>query len=162
MTASLVRSYPHPHAKLAMSQGNVQALPNGNVFVGWGSTGYASEFSSDGQLLFDADFSGSIQSYRCFRYPWVAKPLEKPALALDPVSNGRVTVYASWNGATEVASWQVLGGTDASSLAPLGTFPRTDFETTFSVTPNGSLLAVRALDANQAVLGSSSAVTIPE
>jgi hypothetical protein len=162
MTANLVRAYPHPHAKLAMSQGNVQALPNGNVFVGWGSTGYASEFSSDGQLLFDADFSGSIQSYRCFRSPWVAKPLEKPALALDPASNGRVTVYASWNGATEVASWQALGGTDASSLAPLGTFPRTDFETTFSVTPSGSLLAVRALDANQAVLGTSSAVTVPE
>src|ERR1700690_454973 len=59
MTASLVKEYPHPHGKFAMSQGNMEILPNGNVFVGWGSTGYASEFSTDGQLQFDADFSAS-------------------------------------------------------------------------------------------------------
>ena len=45
MTATLVKEYPHPHGKFAMSQGNVQILPNGNVFVGWGSTGTASEFT---------------------------------------------------------------------------------------------------------------------
>ncbi len=110
MTATLVRAYPHPHGKFAMSQGNTQILPNGNVFVGWGSTGYASEFSQDGTVVLDADFSGSIQSYRCFRFPWVASPTGQPAIAADPPTSGLVTVYASWNGATEVASWEVLGG----------------------------------------------------
>jgi hypothetical protein len=162
LTATLVRSYGHPHAKLAMSQGNTQVLPNGNVFVGWGSTGYASEFSAAGQLLFDADFSGSIQSYRCFRFPWIARPTQPPALAVDPATNGTVKAYASWNGATEVATWEVLGGTDASKLTSLGTFQRTDFETTLSVKPAGSLLAVRAIDANQVILGTSPTLTIPE
>jgi hypothetical protein len=145
-----------------MSQGNTQVLPNGNVFVGWGSTGYASEFSAAGQLLFDADFSGSIQSYRCFRFPWIARPTQPPALAVDPATNGTVKAYASWNGATEVATWEVLGGTDASKLTSLGTFQRTDFETTLSVKPAGSLLAVRAIDANQVILGTSPTLTIPE
>jgi hypothetical protein len=159
-TATLVRSYLHPHAKMAMSQGNMQVLPNGNVFVGWGSTGYASEFSADGQLLFDADFSGSIQSYRCFRFPWMARPTAQPAVAVDPPNNGTVTVYASWNGATEVVTWEVMSGADPSQLASLGTFPRTDFETALAVKPGGPLLAVRALDANGMVLGTSAAVTL--
>jgi hypothetical protein len=138
----------------------MQVLPNGNVFVGWGSTGYASEFSADGQLLFDADFSGSIQSYRCFRFPWMARPPAQPAVAVDPPSNGTVTVYASWNGATEVVTWEVMSGADPSQLASLGTFPRTDFETVLAVKPGGTLLAVRALDANGMVLGTSAAVTL--
>ena len=162
MTATLVRSYVHPHAKLATSQGNMQILPNGNIFVGWGSTGYASEFSADGQLLFDADFSGSIQSYRCFRFPWVAQPTEQPALAVDPQVSGSINVYASWNGATEVASWEAFGGADASHLASLGTFPRTDFETTLSVESGGAVLVVKALDASGAILGTSQAITIQE
>ena len=32
----LVREYTHPQKLIATSQGNVQVLPNGNVFVGWG------------------------------------------------------------------------------------------------------------------------------
>ncbi len=162
MTASLIRAYPHPHAKLAMSQGNTQVLPNSNVFVGWGSTGYASEFSSDGQLLFDADFSGSIQSYRCFRYPWTAMPKGDPALAVDPPSSGVVNAYASWNGATEVSSWEVLNGLSATKLTSLGTFPRTDFETVLAVKAASGYLAVNALDPKGAVLGTSQAVAIPE
>jgi hypothetical protein len=162
MTVNLVRAYPHPHAKMAMSQGNMQVLPNGNVFVGWGSTGYASEFAVDGTVLMDADFSGSIQSYRCFRFPWQAQPTTKPAIVADPPAGGMVTAYASWNGATEVASWELLGGNQAGSLTSLGTFARADFETAMTVKPAGSLLAVRALDANQAVLAVSATVTIPE
>jgi Arylsulfotransferase (ASST) len=162
MTANLVRAYPHPHGKFAMSQGNTQILPNGNVFVGWGSTGYASEFSQDGTVVLDADFSGSIQSYRCFRFPWAASPTGQPAIAADPQTSGLVTVYASWNGATEVASWEVLAGASATSLASLGTFPRADFETAMQVKAGGPILAVRALDANQKALGTSPTLTIPE
>jgi hypothetical protein len=162
MTASLVKEYPHPHGKFAMSQGNVEVLPNGNVFVGWGSTGYASEFTPDGQLLFDADFHGSIQSYRCFRYPWTAQPKDEPAIALDAPSNGSVNVHASWNGATEVASWEVLNGSSATQLTSLAAFPKTDFETTLAVKAPSSYIAVNALDAKGVVLGTSKALTIPD
>lgn len=162
MTANLVKAYPHPHGQFAMSQGNMQVLPNGNVFVGWGSTGYASEFTADGQVLFDADFSGSIQSYRCFRYPWVGTPTEPPVIAADSPQGGVVNVYASWNGATEVASWEVLNGSSATELSSLGTFPRTDFETVLAVKPTGGFLAANALDGQGTVLATSKAIVVPD
>jgi Arylsulfotransferase (ASST) len=162
MTATLVKEYPHPHGKFAMSQGNMEILPNGNVFVGWGSTGTASEFTTDGQLQFDADFSGSIQSYRCFRYPWVAQPKEPPVAVADSPAGGMTNVYASWNGATEVATWEALGGTDPASLSSLGQFPRSDFETVLAVKATSGMVAVNALDKSGAVLGTSKAVAIPD
>jgi len=36
MSATLVREYTHPDEQLADAAANVQVLPNGNVFVGWG------------------------------------------------------------------------------------------------------------------------------
>ena len=56
------------------SQGNVQALEDGNVFVGWGAEPYFSEFSAGGQLLYDAHMHGSYQSYRSYRFPWTGAP----------------------------------------------------------------------------------------
>ena len=50
------------------SQGNIQLLANGDVFIGWGSEPYFSEFSAGGQLLFDAHMRGSYQSYRAYRF----------------------------------------------------------------------------------------------
>ena len=38
------------------------------------------------------------------------RPRTPGALAVSPGPNGAVTVYASWNGATGVAAWRVLGG----------------------------------------------------
>jgi WD40 repeat protein len=54
MTATLVRKYGHPDERVSATQGNVQVLPNGNVFVGWGSDPVLSEFTRDGELLFSA------------------------------------------------------------------------------------------------------------
>jgi hypothetical protein len=56
MKATLVGEYTRPDKTLADTQGNVQVLPGGNVFVGWGSEPLFSEFSPEGGLLFDASF----------------------------------------------------------------------------------------------------------
>ena len=48
MTAVLLREYTHPKKPFAIFQGSVQTLPDGNVFVGWGSAPYLSEFGRDG------------------------------------------------------------------------------------------------------------------
>jgi hypothetical protein len=64
----------------------------------------------------------------------------------------------SWNGATSVASWRVLGGPGAAGsyqLSPLGTAARKDFETTItipSVVPN---VQVQALNRKGTVIGTS-------
>ena len=69
-----------------------------------------------------------------------------------------MTVYASWNGATEVARWEVLAGASASSLAPAGSAARSGFETRIG-TSGGAFVAVRALDAAGNVLGTSRAIS---
>src|SRR5215204_3085317 len=53
MSATLVGEYTHPSKILAATQGNVHVLPNGNVFIGWGSEPSFSEFSRDGSFFFN-------------------------------------------------------------------------------------------------------------
>ncbi len=157
MTADLVRAYTRPRPDLVASQGNVQLLANGNLFVGWGSTPYCSEFSPDGRLLFDAAFPAAVQSYRDFRCEWLGEPADSPAVAVDP-GGGSLTVYASWNGATEVVRWDVLAGERADSLAIAASALRSGFETIIRLSSPASLVAVRASDASGRVLGTSSVV----
>ena len=68
-----------------------------------------------------------------------------------------MAVYASWNGATRVASWQLLSGASAAHLAAVSPTPRTGFETTIPASP-AAFVQVRALDASGKVLGSSKVV----
>jgi hypothetical protein len=68
-----------------------------------------------------------------------------------------MNVYASWNGATEVASWQVLAGAGPAALQPVRTAARASFETRIPVGVTARYVAVRALDATGAVLGTSPA-----
>ena len=60
------------------SQGSIQAQEDGDTFMGWGAEPYFSEFDSSGQLLYDAHWHGSYQSYRAYRFPWTATPAERP------------------------------------------------------------------------------------
>src|SRR5215210_1939580 len=158
MNATLVREFTHPNKLISTSQGNVQVLPNANLFVGWGSAPYFSEFSHEGELLFDAQLLGDGQSYRAFRFPWSGHPSDKPAVAVEQGPDDKVTLYVSWNGATEVESWQVLAGPDPGQLDPVGTAPRRGFETTVAVRTAEPYVAVRARSASGQVLGTSKAV----
>ncbi len=147
-------------ATLAATQGNAQALPNGNVFVGWGREPVFSEFSADGDLLFSARLPAEAESYRAFRHPWTGRPDTVPDLAAAPAPGGSVTLYASWNGATEVETWEVLAGPAPERLEPVGSVPRTGFETAIAVSTDAALLSVRALDDTGRALGTSMAVNI--
>jgi len=79
-------------------------------------------------------------------------------VAAETRDDGGTTVYVSWNGATEVAGWQVLAGNDAASLKVVGTAPRRGFETQVRLPDLAPAVQVRALDAQGAVLGQSSVV----
>ena len=134
------RQLTHP-ADLAESQGNVQALANGDWFVGWGE---------DPRLL-------RVQPQRPAALrralPSRRSVLPRPALRLDrrpadpagaragrrraAAARSAGTVYASWNGATLVASWRVLVGTAAHRLRPVATASRSGFETAI-VLPAGT------------------------
>jgi hypothetical protein len=158
-TDTVVAQYEHPSALSSGSQGNIQQLANGDVFVGWGSRPYFSEFSATGALLLDGHMHGSYQSYRTYRFPWTGTPGTTPAAAAVAAHAGApVTVYASWNGATTVVSWRVLAGPSPQQLAPVATAARAGFETAIP-TPGGvgaaTYVTVQALDASGAVLGTS-------
>lgn len=157
-TVTLVKEYDHPTPLQAGAEGNVQVLPNGNIFIGWGTVPYYSEYRVDGTVLYDVRFSA--RSYRAYRLPWTGQPKDAPAVAVEPDANDSMTVYASWNGATEVASWEVLGGATAGQLQSLGTVPRRGFETPLSVTPATAYVAVRAKDRTGKGLGTSKPVAV--
>lgn len=153
--ASLVRSYEHPAGLLATTQGNAQFLSGGRVLVGWGAQPYFTEFDRAGRVLLDGRFGvDGTDTYRVYRFPWTGRPAEDPAVVVRRDERGYV-VYASWNGATEVARWQVLGGNDPQQLEPLATEPRSGFETAIRVETAPPVLQVRALNARGAVLRSA-------
>ena len=160
MKASLLREYTSPEKIVATSQGNAELLPNGDVFVGWGSAPYFSEFSHDGKLLLDARFPPDCESYRAFRFEWSAHPTDTPALATERRSDGRVALYGSWNGATEVAAWEVISGLHTDQLEPLGSVPRDGFETAMMAQTRGLYVAVRARDDSGKILGTSAPVKL--
>jgi hypothetical protein len=155
--ASLVHSYTHRRLVVAGSQGNMQVLPGGNVLVGWGARPYISEFSPGGSLLYEASFPRQDESYRAYRFPWTGTPATLPRAAVRSAA-GKVTAYASWNGATQVASWRVLAGATPDALAPVVAVARTGFETAIPLAAPSPFVAVEALDSGGRSLGVSKAV----
>jgi hypothetical protein len=162
MSATLLRKYPHPEGQIAGTQGSMQVLPNENVFIGWGSNPLFSEFSKSGDLLFNATFPPEVESYRAFRFPWSGKPSEEvPAVAAEPGPDDEVTLYASWNGATEVASWRVLAGSGPDQLRPVGSAtPREGFETAISVETSEPYVGVQARDRLGRALATSRSIKL--
>jgi hypothetical protein len=153
MTATLVREWKNTPAQLSPSQGNMQVLPNGNVFIGWGGTATnQTEFSATGAKLFEASFTNrSVESYRA---PWTGRPTSAPKLVAKSSGNG-IALRVSWNGATDVAAWRVLGGASAATLQLRATTARKGFETLLRDYSKDPFVAVEALDAQGAVLGRS-------
>jgi hypothetical protein len=160
MGAKLVREYTFPEKLISTSQGSMQILPNSNVLIGWGSQPFITEFSHDGQLLLDAHFPPDGESYRAFCFPWSGHPIEDPAVALEQLSAEKVKLYASWNGATEVESWEVLAGPRPGRLESAGAVPRDGFETAMLVQSSHSYFAVRAKEHSGRVLGTSAPVKL--
>jgi len=154
-TESVIAEYDHAAPPLLSgSQGDVQALGDGNVFIGWGAEPYFSEYSAGGQLLYDAHMHGSYESYRSYRFPWTGAPSEPPAIAASKGANQTI-VYASWNGDTRTASWQVLAGPTPTQLTPVASAARSGFETAITAPLAEGYVAVQALDSAGAVLGTS-------
>jgi hypothetical protein len=157
-TASLVHSYIHKPGVLSGSQGNMQPLPNGNVFVGWGADPDFAEYTSQGRQILNFTFQNVVNSYRAYRFAWSGQPSTPPAAAVKAGPNHQLTVYVSWNGATNVASWQLLAGSSPSTLSPVSKAPRQGFETAIHTSTRQPYVAVQALSRSGAVLGTSSTI----
>lgn len=137
MTATQVWEYTHTPPVFATFMGDTQRLSNGNTFLDWGAPSTAdgykwvtmNEVTADGKTVFELTFDQPYVSYRAFRFPWQGAPDTLPDLAFkaDPNGNG-ITLGYSWNGATEVASWRLFGGSSPQSLTQVDEKTKTDFE----------------------------------
>ena len=154
-TASLARDYPPPDVRTSWAMGNAQQVADGGLFVGWGTFPGFSEIGPDGALRFDARFVGTSVTYRARREAWVGRPTTRPTIATGSGAGGTTLVYASWNGATEVARWQVRAGSSATDLRPLRTVTRRGFETSITLRSKPRFVAVAALDRQGELLGFS-------
>lgn len=154
-TATLVRQFSHGPDFDADYMGSVQTLANGNTLVGWGSAPYLSEYSPSGRLLLDAVLPGHDLSYRARLAQWVGLPLYPPSGAARS-RRGRTIVYASWNGATQVASFKVWAGAAAGGpMRLVAWYSKGGFETAMPVPSGYARFRVQALDADRHVLGST-------
>lgn len=140
-TAFLVREYKAPVEHLvSSSQGNMQRLPNKNMFTGWGNNCFVSEHDEEGNLVLWASFAGNpVMNYRAMKFQWEGNPTDSPALwtySRSWESSSPTTFYVSWNGATRVKRWRFFGA--ANMTGPWVFLNETDksgFETVYT---NGS------------------------
>ena len=140
--ATVARSLQRAQDTSAQSEGSNQLLSNGDRFAGFGAQPWFTQFSPKGRVVFDARLPLDDGSYRAYRFGWRGTPVTRPVAV---VQDG--AVYASWNGATDVARWQVLAGG-----RPIASGARTGFETRVALSAGATAGAVRALDAKGRVL----------
>ena len=133
MTVTRVAEFRPTPDIFAPAMGNMQRLPGGNAVVGWGwsSNPIMTEFAPDGSVAFTLSAPATNGSYRAFRSPWKGDPTWTPKLIAEDYES-TINLYFSWNGATEIASYQIFAGQDLNNLTFLATVPRQGFETTFN------------------------------
>ncbi|KAK7888343.1 hypothetical protein LTR67_008689 [Exophiala xenobiotica] len=167
MTAKLLNEWYRPDGKISDKRGNVNMMPNGNVFVAWSDSGYMTEHTStpDKKLVLEASFASSrFSTYRAYKSNFTGTPIEPPAMKAFGIqsdsdsSYAMTSFYISWNGATEVRSWKFYGAqnrTHQESFECIGTANRTGFETTFSEKGTWKYVYAQALAANGSTLAKS-------
>lgn len=141
MTAELYRPsnfYPS-FDLLSDSQGNTQVLDNGNTFQQWGSWPRMTEHDPSGNVVWEASLGpnqGWNMIYRGYSGQWHAIPTHtKPALwTYSRTSDAMIAFYVSWNGCTEVKSWNFYGANDMrDEFSYIGSVERLSrFETTYT------------------------------
>lgn len=176
-TATLMHEFLSLARPRSSSQGSVQPIKTAegedHVFIGWGSSAAYTEHMPDGQLLCETHFAASalywwerVKSYRAFKASvWSATPA-----AWDPsakIEGG--LLYVSWNGATDVAFWE-LQGRNSDNAEEHGEFQAVDmmekdgFEESFALPLGNAAFSeyrVAALDREHGLLRYSNTTTPP-
>ena len=162
-TAKVLKKYDPPELNggrhISKSQGNYQALKNGNVLLGWGNDAFWTEYTENGTVAFYGAIGWqNVMNYRVHKFDnWVGLPLTKPALwTYSKTGTDEMVFYVSWNGATEVKSW-VFHTSESKSgpWAKAGTVAKDGFETHYRLAETPKYSFVDALDKKGEWLASS-------
>ncbi|KAE9404724.1 hypothetical protein BT96DRAFT_796340, partial [Gymnopus androsaceus JB14] len=98
---------------------------------------------------------------RALRYNWTGIPKDSPSIEFVNARKSNLTsFYASWNGATETAKWELLGAADPSGSNGVSLYNQTKsrFETAITISTAAhpyNYYAVRAIGSSGKVLGTS-------
>jgi hypothetical protein len=159
-TATLVQWFEHPDALSVPSQGDSEALDNGDTFVGWGALGRFSEFDAYGNLLFDANVPPGYDTYRAYRYTWTPDLHDKPTATGQVQTQGSTIVHAIWNGATGIATWEVQDASSHGGQKIVTSAPWNGLDTAITVGTPLTSVRVIALDVHGNQLGRSPAAAV--
>lgn len=160
-TATMVAQFLHQPSLSPHFLGSMDPLSNGNAVVGWGVQPYFSEYSKTGKLILDVVWPSPDQSYRVMKERWTGKPFFPPSGGVR-TSKGKATVYASWDGATDVSYWRVLAGSSSKSLKSVATVRKSGFETAIRLSSSYKAYKVQALDSKHHVLRTSNVFPTPK
>lgn len=173
MKASVLRRYERPDGGMSRKLGNVQQLDDrhikdSSIFVDWAEQGHISEYDGKGRMVLEAKFmSPRMSSYRAYKYPWIGLPTEKPRCKILPISAAiaghevATAFYVSWNGATEVESWEFYGANEKrGSFEKLGSVNKTGFETSLIVPGVARFGYAMAISRNGTSLDRSNTVSL--
>jgi hypothetical protein len=148
----------------AGSQGAMQILPSGNVHSCWGEWAWYSEHTWDGTAVMwsrIARIGSGVMNYRSNKYNWTAEPLTKPAIWTyskfgEDTPDRKMVFYTSWNGATEVTSWNFYTSDSASGpWAFVANEKKRGFETVHRRKSYSEWAYAQALDKDGKALGDS-------
>ncbi|EEB86899.1 hypothetical protein MPER_15986, partial [Moniliophthora perniciosa FA553] len=105
---------------------------------------------------------------RALRYNWTGRPTTNPSIELIHGKSSLLSIFASWNGATDIQRWELFGASDAEGTNAVSLYNRTKtgYETTITIPTNlekydeYTHFAVRALDGGNEPLGRSDFVSL--
>lgn len=161
MTARVVQRYNRPDGDLTRLRGNSQVLPNKNMFVCWSQGGYISEHSPEGDLLMSAKFtSPRFSSYRAYKFEFTGRPTIPPDIVSSvwgsDETNLVTTIWVSWNGATDVASYNFYAqASQFDRPVFVGNISKAGFESMFIASGYVDWVSAEAVDRDGNVMGTS-------
>lgn len=147
--------YDPSDAVHTIAEGDRQTLTStGGAFINYGFEPHAKEFDADGSVIWSAQW-GTVGdgSYRARKYVYEGTPTTLPKLAVE-AGSASLTVYISWNGATDVTHWEIVG----CGTLGLATVEKSGFETSWTGTCSAANIHVLALNSLGATLATSHSI----
>lgn len=162
MRAETLLSIDQPNGGYNAARGNVQVLPNGNIWACWVKGCLFSEHHEDGSMLMKARLKPELSTYRSYKSEWIGRPSQPPdvyAAATEEDWKIALVVHVSWNGATEVKRWRVWHSDGSGRLLDMMAHTHWQgFESVMHADEFAEYVVVEAMDDDGTTLGKSNVI----
>jgi len=127
-TLTKIWEYRHPMDLYSNQMGNAQRLHNGNTLINFSNKNKPKiwEVTSQGEVVFQADYVRSNNCYRAFRHEWEGW-LTEPYLVADRYSSVIRLVFNQF-GDQDISHYNIYGGKEKSQLSKIDSTENTWFE----------------------------------